>query len=180
MHHMKVMQCALMNNKGVYSSVDYVYDSKTNQFVVSDVSVWASEVEDDSQDYEDLSYSNGYTYCDINKDGVDELITHTGTCEADRAYHIYTFADGKMIYAGSFGGWHGSLWTKDKAITVVSTGASLDGTVVISTTYELVNNKLVEKETFEKEFTDEAELDKYSDDFDKSYKELAVDNLYYK
>ncbi len=173
-----------MNNKEVYSSVDYVYDSKTNQFVVSDVSVWVSETEDDSQNYdeniENEGYMNGYTYYDINKDGVDELITQTGTCEADRAYHVYTFANGKMIYAGSFGGWHGALYTKGKSIIIVSSGATEKGVLVMATTYELVNNKLVEKDVFEKEFTDDAEWEKYFDNLEKSSKALILDNIYYK
>ncbi len=173
-----------INNKEVYSSVDYIYDSKTNEFVISDVSVWVSEIEDDYQNEDDYleneGYMNGYTYYDINKDGVDELITQTGTCEADRTYHIYTFANGKMIYAGSFGGWHGTLYSKGKSIIIVSSGATEKGALVTATTYELADNKLVKKDVFEKEFADDAEWEKYFDNLAKSNNVLILDNIYYK
>ncbi|MBQ8765221.1 MAG: hypothetical protein IJZ16_00275 [Clostridia bacterium] len=173
-----------MNDKEVYSSVDYVYDSKINEFVISDVSVWASEIIDNNHNYDEIieieGYINGYTYCDINKDGVEELITQTGSCEADRTYHIYTFADGKMFYAGSFGGWHGTLYEKDDMIIIASSGPTENGFYVTSVTYELIDNELVKKDTFEKEFTDDAEWEKYFEDLEKSSNVLVLNNIYYK
>ena len=98
---------------------------------------------------ESRAYMNGYTYYDINKDGVDELITHTGSCEADRVYMIYTFKNGKMYCAGEVGGWHGAMYATDKKLVVVSAGATMEGSFVSSATYELVGTQLVNKEIFE-------------------------------
>lgn len=179
-----------VNEKEVYSSVDYIYDSKTKKFVISDVDVWVSDPEnfdfiydiyETEEEYlESRAYMNGYTYYDINKDGVDELITHTGTCEADRVYKIYTFKNGKMYCAGEVGGWHGAMYAKDKKLVVVSTGATMEGSFVSSATYELVGTQLVNKEIFEKEFTDEKELEKYFADLDKTAKEIKINNIYYR
>ena len=127
-----------------------------------------------------LADTNGYTYYDINKDGIDEFITHTGTCEADRVYRIYTFADGKMICAGAFGGWHGTLYEQDKSIIVVSSGATENGMFVTSVTYELGDNELVKKDVFEKEFTDDAEWEAYFENLDKSGEVIEVNNVFYK
>lgn len=175
-----------MNDDEVHSTVEYIYDAKTNKFVIADawVSAWNPEddnvYESEEEYFEILTHSNGYTYYDINKDGVKELITHTGTCEADRIYSVYTFKNGKMYCVGEINGWHGTMYAKDKSIVVVSVGALENGTVVEIVTYELVGNKLVEKDVFEKEFTDDKELDKYFDIFDKTAKEIKINNLYYR
>ena len=85
-----------------------------------------------------------------------------------------------MICAGAFAGWHGTMYTKDKSLILVSQGDTESGTCVNAVTYELADNKLVEKNVFEKEFTDYADVEKYFDDFNKSHKELAINNIYYK
>lgn len=81
----------------------------------------------------------GFTRCDINEDGVDELITHTGTCEMDRIYNVYTVADDKLVYAGSIGGWHSSLYDGKGTITMAA-GMSMEGSYY---TYSLKDYKLV-------------------------------------
>lgn len=170
----------------VESVVEYSYNSETNQFEITYVRVDASIPDDIEEIYgsfeeywEMMADTNGYTYYDINKDGVDEFITQTGSCEADRVYRVYTFADGKMICAGAFGGWHGELYEQDKSIVIVSSGVTENGTFVKTVTYELVDEELVKKDVFEKEF-DDAEWEDYFENLEKSGKVIKVNNLYYK
>ncbi len=77
-------------------------------------------------------------------------------------------------------GWHGALYEKDKTIIIVSSGATENGTFVTSVTYELVGDKLVEKDLFEKEFIDDAEWEDYFDNLNKTGKIIKVNNLFYK
>ncbi len=176
-----------VDKEEVESVVEYSYNSETNRFEITYAGVDVSipddieEIYGSFEEYWDmLADTNGYTYYDINKDGVDEFITHTGTCEADRVYRIYTFADGKMICAGAFGGWHGTLYERDKSIIIVSSGATENGMFVTSVTYELVDNKLVKKDVFEKEYADDAEWEAYFENLDKSGEVIEVNNIFYK
>lgn len=176
-----------VDEEEVESVVEYSYDSESNQFVITYVRVDICISEDVEETYgsmeeywDMMADTNGYTYYDINKDGVDEFITHTGSCEADRVYRVYTFVDGKMICAGAFGGWHGTLYEQDKLIIIVSSGATENGTLVTSVTYEIVDDKLVEKGTFEKEFIDDAEWEDYFESLNNSGKVIKVNNLYYR
>ncbi|MDE6091763.1 MAG: SH3 domain-containing protein, partial [Ruminococcus sp.] len=57
-------------------------------------------------------YHNYYIY-DINDDGVYELITEMGTCEADNEYSVYSIKDNEMIFAGDIGAGHSVLTEKD-------------------------------------------------------------------
>ena len=168
----------------VTSVVDYVYDANAKKFVVSNASIMISHQDDLVHDPYDeyvasIAYMNGYTYYDINKDGVDEFITHTGTCEQDRVYRIYTFADDKMYYAGEINGWHGAIYENDKNVVVISTGPAEEGMFVGSATYELIDNKLVEKEIIEKVVTED-EYSNYFDEFYKMANEIKVDKVLYK
>ena len=176
-----------VDEKTVESVVEYSYNSESNKFEITYVRLDVYVPEDIEEMYDSLdeywdalAYTNGYTYYDINKDGVKEFITHTGTCEADRIYRVYCFADGKMYCAGEISGWHGTLCAKDKNIVVSCAGATEAGTFVETVTYELVNNELVKKETFEKEFIEEDELLAYYDEFEKTTKEIEVNNVYYR
>lgn len=176
-----------MNDKEVYSTVNYIYDAKTNQFVIAEVGVsvqdpvtYPNDVFESEEEYlETLTYTNGYTYYDINKDGIDEFITHVGTCEADRVYRVFTFKDGKMYCAGEINAWHANMYEKNNAVVVTSSAGTSEGWFVQAVTYELVDNKLVEKETFEKEYTDETESD-YISDLDETGKEIKINNIYYR
>ena len=177
-----------MDDQQVVSDVEYVYDVAKKQFVISDVNVSAREpdynndiYQSEEEYFESLSYTNGYIYYDINKDGVDEFITQTGTCEADRVYRIYTFEEGKMYCAGELGGWHGSLHrNNNNEVVVVSTGAAIEGSFVSYTAYKLADNKLIEVKTFEKVLTSDAEYEEFFDDFEKSNKTIKIENLYYR
>ena len=176
-----------VDEEEVESVVEYSYNSKTNQFEITYVRLDAyvpDDIEETYGSYEEywdmMAYMNGYTYYDINKDGVDEFITHVGSCEANRVYRVYTFSEGKMYCAGAFGGWHGTLYESDKTMIIASSGSTENGFYVTSVSYELVDKELVKKNTFEKEFTDEAEWEKYFEDLEKSSNILELNNIYYK
>lgn len=176
-----------VDEEEVESVVEYSYNSETNQFEITYVRLDVYIPEDIEETYgsfeeywEMLAYTNGYTYYDINKDGVDEFITHTGTCEADRVYRVYTFQNGKMVCAGAFGGWHGTLYEKDKSIIIVSSGATENGMFVTAVTYELDDNEFVKKDVFEKEYTDDAEREAYFENLDKLGEVIEVNNVFYK
>lgn len=51
-----------------------------------------------------------WTLIDINNDGTDELVIETGTCEADRKYHVYTYKNEKIVKLDEFYAFHCSLY----------------------------------------------------------------------
>lgn len=53
----------------------------------------------------------GYLYYDVDKNGIPELITKTGTCEADYTGTIYYFQNGRVEKAGDFSLSHASLYS---------------------------------------------------------------------
>ena len=58
----------------------------------------AAELKAQAQDsWLDTTLGCGYTLYDIDKDGVPELMTKLGTCEADYHGEIYTFRDGQAL-----------------------------------------------------------------------------------
>lgn len=104
------------------------------EMYISDFSYILPELEGDYQssdgntDYEDIisgydpsQYSYfGYALVDIDGDGGDELIVHTGTCEADRKYIFYTIKDGNSIYLDEINAWHSALYMGEKGLIHVS------------------------------------------------------------
>ncbi len=56
-----------------------------------------------------LEYS--YLLYDIDKDGIPELVTKTGTCEADYTGTVYTCKSEEAVKAGEFGLGHAGLFT---------------------------------------------------------------------
>lgn len=57
-----------------------------------------AELEAQAQDsWIDTTLGCGYSLYDIDKDGVPELMTKLGTCEADYHGEIYTFRDGQAL-----------------------------------------------------------------------------------
>ena len=60
---------------------------------------------------ENPAFESVYLLYDIDKDGVPELITKTGTCEADYLGTVYAFRDGKAVKTGEFGMGHAALYS---------------------------------------------------------------------
>lgn len=67
------------------------------------------------QDYMNFinSYSNPmdyYHYYDVDGNGVKDIIIHTGTCEADYKYEVYTMKNSQVTKMGTFGWGHSSVF----------------------------------------------------------------------
>lgn len=61
---------------------------------------------------EDMCYAYlDYGLCDLDGDGILELIIKEGTCEADYVWRIYTISETGAKDVGSFGGGHSALYT---------------------------------------------------------------------
>ena len=52
-----------------------------------------------------------YGLCDLDGDGILELIVKEGTCEADFVWRVYTISETGAKDVGSFGGSHSLLYT---------------------------------------------------------------------
>lgn len=55
-----------------------------------------------------------YGLCDMDGDGVLEMIVKEGTCEADFVWRVYTIGETGAKDVGSFGGGHSLLYTDDE------------------------------------------------------------------
>ena len=55
-----------------------------------------------------------YGLCDLDGDGILELIVKEGTCEADFVWRVYTISETGAKDVGSFGGSHSLLYTDDE------------------------------------------------------------------
>ena len=55
-----------------------------------------------------------YGLCDLDGDGILELIVKEGTSEADFIWHVYTISETGAKDVGSFGGSHSVLYTDDE------------------------------------------------------------------
>jgi len=51
-------------------------------------------------------YPYKYALCDIDRNGIPELIIKTGVCEADYMYEIYTISGNSAIRCGEIAGGH--------------------------------------------------------------------------
>lgn len=99
----------------------------------------------DAVDSEDYSY----LFYDIDKDGVPELITKTGTCEADYVGTVYYLRDGNVEKAGDFGLGHSAFYSDpDHNGVIVSTGHMGWS---CATRYSLTDGRLTEDMFFEEE-----------------------------
>ena len=58
----------------------------------------------------DAAVEFSYLLCDMDMDGVPELIVKTGTCEADYMVSVYTFRNGAAVKAGETGAGHSSFY----------------------------------------------------------------------
>ncbi len=59
-----------------------------------------------------------YSFFDFTKDGVNDLIIKSGTCEADFMYYFYTLIDGKPVKVGEYGGGHSILASDGRDLIV--------------------------------------------------------------
>lgn len=55
-----------------------------------------------------------YGLCDLDGDGVLELLVREGTCEADYIWQVYTVGEMGAKEVGSFGGGHSALYLDDE------------------------------------------------------------------
>lgn len=65
-----------------------------------------------SKYYDGIQVMN-YFFCDIDKDGIKELLVQNGTCEADYTYQAYTIQNNKSKYLGEISGFH-TMFYKDE------------------------------------------------------------------
>lgn len=54
--------------------------------------------------------SFAYVLCDMDKNGMPELLTKTGSCEADFQIQVHTIVDGELHFCGEFYGGHSTLY----------------------------------------------------------------------
>lgn len=63
-----------------------------------------------------------YVYFDMDRDGTDELIVNTGSCEADRSICFYTFKNNTVMLIGSsFSGLHVYGYYRDEETRMIVT-----------------------------------------------------------
>ena len=112
------------------SAFSYFLDGMTS-LVPNDASPW---------DY-------GYLYYDVDKDGIPELITKTGTCEADYIGTVYYFQNGKVEKAGDFGLSHADMYSDPVNNGIIVGMGSMGWSCAIR--YSLRNGYLTENQFFE-------------------------------
>jgi len=89
----------------------------------------------------------GYLCYDVDKDGIPELITKTGTCEADYIGTVYYFRNGRVEKAGDFSLSHASLYSDPMNNGVILGWGSMGAACAIR--YSLRNGYLTENQFFE-------------------------------
>lgn len=123
------------NNETVDYETVYKYDSEKEEFVVSKTEIRVK----DSEWMYDIDY-NGYTYLDINGDGIDEFITHNCIDKDNVTCNVYTFDDRRMIHVGEIPCTNRSFFYYSNGI-LTETGSIAGETWYKS--YKLVDNKLI-------------------------------------
>ena len=81
-----------------------------------DYSDYRNVLENTEYQYEETMGSDylDYGLCDLDGDGVYEMIVKEGTCEADFVWRVYTIGETGAKDVGSFGGSHSVLYTDDE------------------------------------------------------------------
>ena len=81
-----------------------------------DYSDYRNVLENTEYQYEETMGSDylDYGLCDLDGDGVYEMIVKEGTCEADFVWRVYTISETGAKDVGSFGGSHSLLYTDDE------------------------------------------------------------------
>ena len=117
----------------------YEFDAEKNKFVVTETSVW---VKDDEWMF-DLDY-NCHKYLDIDEDGKGEFLALTCYDKENVTCNVYAIEDGKLIHAGEIPCTNRSYFYDGDGLLTES--GSISGKTWYKS-YELVNNKLVLKES---------------------------------
>lgn len=75
---------------------------------------------------EDETWLNNYALHDFDKDGVPELILHTGASEANRKYSICRYYNNYIEFVTEVDGWHGCVYKSNLSdgIVVALTGSA--------------------------------------------------------
>lgn len=82
-----------------------------------------------------------YAICDIDNNGINELIIEEGTCEQDKTQHIYTNQDNQVIYLGKYNAWHLGLYYENENVIGIQVAP---GDSLITTVYDfnVTNNSV--------------------------------------
>lgn len=98
-----------------------------------------------------------FAICDINGDGVDELIVQDGTCEQNRTHHIYTIEEGTAKLIGEYNAWHLSLYDGErgdgKLIGVSGMGGSWIQSEIVITGDSLTEKTIDSSDSGDNPFT---------------------------
>jgi len=89
----------------------------------------------------------GYLFDDIDKDGIPELITKAGTCEADYIGTVYYFQNGRVVKAGDFSLSHADLYRDPMNNGIILSRGNMGWACAIR--YSLRNGYLTENQFFE-------------------------------
>ena len=81
-----------------------------------DYSDYRNVLQSTEYEYEETMGGDYLTYglCDLDGDGVLEMLVMEGTCEADFIWHVYTVGEMGAKEVGSFGGGHSKLYLDDE------------------------------------------------------------------
>ena len=81
-----------------------------------DYSDYKNVLQNTEYEYEETMGGDYLTYglCDLDGDGVLELLVLEGTCEADYIWHVYTVGEMGAQHVGSFGGGHSMLYLDEE------------------------------------------------------------------
>ena len=81
-----------------------------------DYSDYKNVLQNTEYEYEETMGGDYLTYglCDLDGDGILELLVLEGTCEADFIWHVYTIGEMGAQHVGSFGGGHSMLYLDEE------------------------------------------------------------------
>lgn len=125
-----------LSNDVIYQSVINTYKKKCD--------------ENHADNYNSLSNSCffcSWALCDIDGNGIEELIIQEGTCEQDGTHHIYTIKDNREVELGEYNAWHLSLYddVKSDGKLVGVDSMSMSGNIYrITVTTDSIKHEVVE------------------------------------
>ena len=95
--------CSVLASAGVCSTaMAWNLDSEKEDYrTMEEWNYYADTVEEVGREYD---YQGGFALCDMNGDGMAELLISTGTCNADWYNYVYTIEDDTVTYVDGFYG----------------------------------------------------------------------------